>query len=175
MEYCPKGRRVLRNWMKAFFVLVLMQGGVAAGLVFFVGSASATRLDAEACEALRGQRAKMVHAGVGQTLDKEAQWAAQHLDDKQLAEVATFLHVMEQIRFRCAEAKQDAKSKFGLQGNVPLPVRNMRRLPKMKSAQNNSLENSDKVNKEQNKAVISAITGEGVHKTKGSLRSAIAN
>ena len=93
-----------------------------------VPSARAEMLAPETCNALREQRREFVSRGVGDRLKKGAEWASLNLDQEQIGEVAAFLQIIEKIRFRCPASKADAKSRFGLLGNIPLPVRNSRRV-----------------------------------------------
>ena len=163
--------------------LFLLTGHVA---VILAMAAQAATLDGKACDGLRQQRQELVKAGMGKTLEKGAQWASQNLDERQLGEVGTFLQLMEQIRFRCKGSKRDKKSKFGLAGNVPLPVRNSRRVKKAKAdfeaaaiAKKAALDKavSDGGNSET-KAVISAITKNAGSKTDGAggaMRKSIEN
>jgi len=122
---------------------------------------------------LRQQRKELASKGVGQTLEKGAQWAAENLNEGQLGEVGDFLQLMEKIRFQCKGSKKDTQSKYGLQGNVPLPVRNSRRVKKARATAGSGLAAQKAMAEGANlesKAVISAITRNADDKS-GRVRS----
>lgn len=136
------------------------------GLLFLAAplatSARAEPLTKEECAALRQQRQELETKGVGAYVNKGAKWASANLNAGQISEVGSFLKVLENIRFRCGNSLVDAKSKFGLHRAVPLPVRNSRRLNRIKAEKNKekaSLAISEKMAPET-KSVISAVTSE---------------
>ncbi|MCF6198803.1 MAG: hypothetical protein L3J67_05305 [Hyphomicrobiaceae bacterium] len=168
--------------MKLFSLLL-----TAHLMALSMGMAQAGTLAGQECEALREQRKELASKGVGRSLEKGAQWAAQNLDESQLIEVGDFLQLMEKIRFRCKGTKRDKKSKFSLLGNVPLPVRNSRRVQKAKeAAKQDIVAKQNRVAKKngidgatvETKAVISAITKNADNKAGGAagqMRKSIQN
>ncbi len=148
--------------MKLFLLLITVHLMALPVMDVMAGmGAMAGTLDQKECDALRQQRQQLASKGVGQTLEKGAQWAAENLDERQLGEVGDFLQLMEKIRFQCKGSKKDAQSKYGLQGNVPLPVRNSRRVKKARAATSSGLVVKKEMAGDTNletKAVLSAIT-----------------
>ena len=131
-------------------------GALAAGLLLAMNSpffeAVAKPMSSEECDSLRTERAQMKAKGVGAHMAKNAKWASENLNKEQLLDVARFVGVLEQIRFRCSQRVAGKKSKFGLHRSVPLPVRNSRRIEqKKKKVQALS-------------AIISVVDGEGAVK-----------
>jgi len=162
--------------MKLFSLLL-----IAHLMALSTGTMQARTLTGQECEALRQQRKELVSKGVGRFLEKGAQWAVQNLDEPQLGEVGDFLQLMEKIRFRCKGSKLDKKNKFGLHANVPLPVRNSRRVKKAKEAVKEDIvakRNGIDSASVESKAVLSAITKNKDNKAGGAagqMRKSIQN
>ena len=86
-------------------------------------------LSSEECALLREQKQQFEAKGMAKTISRGAKWASENLDAQKISEVGEFLSVVEKISFRCnSVAKKKKKSKTGGLGNVPLPVRNSRRV-----------------------------------------------
>jgi hypothetical protein len=144
---------------------------IAGGLFYLsapmLSSTQAEALTSQECGVLRAQKLDLETKGLGKTLSKGAIWASSNLDDEQIKEVGVFLELMEKIRFRCGTAKTNVKSKnkrgAGLHANIPLPVRNSRRLKKNiadKKAAKEARVIMDGMARET-KAVLSAVTKGG--------------
>ena len=146
----------------AFFLL--------AGLLLLTGPttqlALAAPLTPEQCTGLRQLRHELESRGVGTKVVKGAKWAAENLNAEQLSEVGAFLKLGEEIRFRCGKSTIGKKKASALHVNIPLPVRNSRRLLKQKAEKAKqaaaalaSVKTGDQMSPEE-KSVISAVTGE---------------
>ncbi len=111
-----------------------------AGLLLLTGPtaqlALAAPLSSEQCTGLRQLRHELETRGVGTKVTKGAKWAADNLSAEQLSEVGAFLKLGEEIRFRCGRSTIDKKKQTALHANIPLPVRNSRRLLQGKTKKN---------------------------------------
>ncbi len=137
---------------------------MAGGLLFLATlhdlPAWAGKLGAEECSALREQRKELEQKGVGKNLLKGAEWAAVNLNAGQIRDVGTFLQILEKIKFRCDKSPADAKSRFGLLANIPLPVRNSLRMKQRREAEKAAdlpSSNGTGLSKET-KSVLTAVT-----------------
>ncbi len=149
--------------------LCLIAGGLLLLVTLPLSAPFAKKLSLEECTALRQQKAAMVERGVGDRLEKGAKWASDHLEPDQIQEVGAFLKLMEDIRFRCGRIEKNSKKKkTGLQANIPLPVRNPRRLTTVKGGQEPSTVNGDDMAAET-RAVLSAVTEKGKTPTDGDV------
>ena len=146
----------MRYWKKALFVI----GGLFFAADTFASGAHAQPLTQGECAALRQQRSELEAKDVGNHVTKGAAWASTNLNAEQMQDVGSFLKLLENIRFRCGKASPDAKSKFGLHRDIPIPKRNPRRMQRKNTAKNNvkaSVLSGSKIPPET-KAVISAVT-----------------
>lgn len=79
---------------RAFLVVAVV---AAAG-----GGVRAEKLDPAACEALRGEQAGLVAAGVRRDMERGPEWARANLGRDRLQQIAKLMSVDEQLIFRCA-------------------------------------------------------------------------
>ncbi|MCP4935924.1 MAG: hypothetical protein GY927_17365 [bacterium] len=147
----------------AFFLLV--------GLLLLTGPMTQLALSApftsEQCTGLRQLRHELETRGVGTKVAKGAQWAAENLNAEQLSEIGAFLKLGEEIRFRCGKSTIGKKRQSALHVNIPLPVRNSRRLLKEKAEKTKQeasvtpqpVSNNEAMSPEE-KSVLSAVTDE---------------
>lgn len=78
---------------RAIFVVAMM---LAAG-----GGVGAEKLDPAACDALRGEQAGLVAAGVRRDMERGPEWARANLGRDRLQQIAKLMSVEEQLIFRC--------------------------------------------------------------------------
>ncbi len=142
-----------------------------AGLLLLTGPmtqlALAAPLTSEQCTGLRQLRHELETRGVEAKITKGAKWAAENLNAEQLSEVGAFLKLGEEIRFRCGRSTIGKKKQSALHVNIPLPVRNSRRLLKEKTKKNKQaasgamrpVNSGGKISPEE-KSVLSAVTNE---------------
>jgi hypothetical protein len=88
--------------------------------------AVAEPLDKERCAALQIERKKLLNADMQAALERGPDWVKKHLTDEAIGRVRHFLHVEEQLQFRCRSNGIVVPKPVG----VPLPDRK----PKLESA-----------------------------------------
>ncbi len=134
----------------------------------------AKALTLEECTGIRKMHHAMELKGVGKILAKGAKWGAANLNAAQLSEVGAFLKLGEEILFRCSRSGGSSKKqKTALYTNVPLPVRNSRRL---KSVKNGAIVEKvmgglDGNNPKEADPVISAVTDDQSSPSSKSVRT----
>lgn len=57
----------------------------------------------DACQAQEKERAELAATGIQADMDKGPQWAKANLPAKRLKEILRFIHLDEQVRFRCGD------------------------------------------------------------------------
>ena len=115
--------------------------GVLAGTFALasVGAASAAPLEAERCSALTAERDALVATGIREQMAKGVQWAQATLSRDEIARIAAFIALEEQVLFRCPivrpappvseeaagleTAESAATGQRGVRTGPPLPVR----------------------------------------------------
>lgn len=88
----------MRNWA----------GGLAGAAVLVwlgTGPGLAEPLAKEACEALKGEHAGLVQAGLPDVLTKGPEWGRDNLDKARLAQVRRYIELEELLGFRCGLAR----------------------------------------------------------------------
>jgi hypothetical protein len=108
----------LRNWSLAALTVVAASA--------WGPMAVAEPLDKERCAALHIERKKLLNADMQAALERGPDWVKKHLTDEAIGRVRHFLHVEEQIQFRCRSNGIVVPKPVG----VPLPDRK----PKLESA-----------------------------------------
>jgi hypothetical protein len=88
--------------------------------------AAAEPLDKQRCAELQVERKKLFNADMQAALDGGPDWVKKHLTDEAIGRVRHFLHVEEQIQFRCRGGGVIKPKPV----SVPLPDRK----PKLESA-----------------------------------------
>lgn len=74
---------------------------LVAMLVLASGGSRAERLDASACDGLRGEQARLVSAGARRDMERGPEWARANLGRDRLDQIAKLMSVDEQLIFRC--------------------------------------------------------------------------
>jgi hypothetical protein len=107
---------LLRTWSLAVLTVVAASGPMAV----------AEPLDKQRCAALQVERKKLLNADMQAALERGPDWVKKHLTDEAIGRVRHFLHVEEQIQFRCRGGGVVRAKPV----SVPLPDRK----PKLESA-----------------------------------------
>ena len=100
--------------------------------------AMATPLARDACQQLNAERQGMVKRGVRKSLQKGPEWASKNLQPTQMQLVGKYLKLEAVIRFQCGKAgaprSKVASKKRTVKFQVPLPVRNSKRVKQKRKA-----------------------------------------
>lgn len=81
-----------------------------AAIAGLSGTASADRLDKEACDGLRGEQERLVAAGARNDMQRGPEWAKSNLGPDRLARIRNLMGIEEQLIFRCESLKPQPES-----------------------------------------------------------------
>jgi hypothetical protein len=100
---------------------------------FAISPAAAKSMSSEECTRVQQELTALERQGLQEHVSKGAAWAVENLDSATLEKIETYLKLIEQKRFRCIGVKMAAPKVIAVKRhapdkNVPLPVRNSRRL-----------------------------------------------
>jgi hypothetical protein len=109
---------LLRSWSLAVLTVVVASS--------WGPMAVAEPLDKEQCAKLQVERKKLLNADMQAALDRGPDWVKNHLTEEAIGRVRHFLHVEEEIQFRCRGGGVVRPKPV----SVPLPDRK----PKLESA-----------------------------------------
>jgi hypothetical protein len=84
---------LLRSWSLAVLTVVMASA--------WGPMAVAEPLDKEQCAKLQVERKSLLNADMEAALDRGPDWVKKHLTEEAIGRVRNFLHVEEQIQFRC--------------------------------------------------------------------------
>lgn len=84
---------------------ILATASVILSLAALAGAVLAEPLAKEECEKLGAEHTALVAAGVREQLERGAEWGKANLSPPDLLKVQRFIHLEEQLSFRCGLAK----------------------------------------------------------------------